>query len=166
VSSPIVDVLYGPVAPGSTASLSGILRLEGPCDPPVTDDLVWTVTALDLPAPGNVASCPSTVTCSDVPTGVGDAVGRFSFGLVGSHPFRGEGRFRYTLPACAHVEIEVFGVRGERLRTLVDREQEAGAHEVSLRLRDRGVGSLGPGVYLVRITAGREVRSLRVVGLD
>jgi hypothetical protein len=167
VGGPIVDVSLGPVAAGGSASLPVVLRLTGPCDPAVEDQLVWSVTAQDLPTPSNVASCQTTATCFESTVGVGDeGIRSFSFGLLGSNPFRGEGWFRYTLPAPSRVKVEVFGIRGEKLRTLVDREQDAGSYNVSLRLHDRDAGVLGAGVYLVRITAGNEVRNLRVVGLN
>jgi hypothetical protein len=167
VGGPISDVVLGPVAPGGSASLPVVVHTAEECSPAVIDPLGWTATALDLPAPTNVAACQTTATCFTPDAGVGDAVGSFSFELLGSNPFRGEGRFGYTLAEPSRVKVEVFGIRGERLRTLVDRVQGAGSYTVSLKLHEGGADrALGAGVYLVRITAGKEMRSLRAVGLD
>ena len=88
----------------------------------------------------------------------------FSFALSGSNPVVSGASLRYTLPAPTHVRIEVFNVSGQRVRTLVDRSEVAGAHTVDLSA-GRGTG-LSPGIYMVRINAGGDQKTLRVVTLE
>ncbi|TMQ47135.1 MAG: T9SS type A sorting domain-containing protein [Candidatus Eisenbacteria bacterium] len=88
----------------------------------------------------------------------------FSFALAGSNPVVGSaGSLRYTLPAATHVRIDVYSVSGQRVKTLVDRAETAGAHSVDFAARG---AALGPGVYMVRISAGNDQKLLRVVTLE
>ena len=86
--------------------------------------------------------------------------------ILGSNPARGPVRFGYALPERVRVRVEVFGASGQRVRTLVDSVREAGDHHETFSIRGDGGRSLGPGVYMIRITAGPESRSLRVVALE
>jgi pimeloyl-ACP methyl ester carboxylesterase len=86
--------------------------------------------------------------------------------MVGSVPFRGAASLRYTLHEPAWVRLEVFGVDGRRVRTLVDRHEAPGSHTARFALND-GVGPpLASGVYFVRLAFGSRVHSLKIVGLD
>jgi hypothetical protein len=90
--------------------------------------------------------------------------GPFSFTLAGKNPVvAGASSLRYTLPVATHVRIDVYNVSGQRVRTLVDRSEGPGAHSVDFAI---GRGALTPGVYMVRITAGKDQQMLRVVALD
>jgi hypothetical protein len=88
----------------------------------------------------------------------------FSFALAGRNPIvAGAASLRYTLPVATHVRIDVYNVSGQRVRTLVDRSEGAGVHSVDFAV---GRGALTPGIYMVRISAGRDRQMLRVVALD
>ena len=92
----------------------------------------------------------------------GDA---FSFAIVGRNPSPGSMRLGYTLPRATPVRIDVFSVTGERVRTLVDRMETPGTHSVDFALRSGG-RALSPGIYMVRISAGSDRQTLRVVGIE
>jgi hypothetical protein len=49
------------------------------------------------------------------------------------------------------------------VRTLSRGIEEAGSHSLSFRTREAGGRALGAGVYLLRITAGSEQRTVRAV---
>jgi hypothetical protein len=53
-----------------------------------------------------------------------------------------------------HVRIEVFNIRGQRVRSLVDGLYETGSHIVVWNGTDDNGFSVGSGVYLYRMTAG------------
>ncbi len=74
------------------------------------------------------------------------------------NPFRGATNLRYGLPGKSRVTIGVYSVLGERVATLVDGEQEAGWHMARLE-----AGRLANGVYFLRVQAGAEVRSSKLV---
>lgn len=54
---------------------------------------------------------------------------------------------------------------GRRVRPLAVGEREAGHHGETLALRGDDGGQLGPGVYLVRVTAGNASQDLRIVAI-
>jgi hypothetical protein len=92
--------------------------------------------------------------------------GTFGFRLAGPNPFRERTTLHYALAKRTQVRLEVFGVTGERVRTLVNRVLEPGSYDAFLDARAVGQRPLGSGVYWARLTAGGEVRTLRVVALE
>jgi hypothetical protein len=148
---------------GQTGNVEAYFEMPSDCAPSPTDAIQFVAKASDLPAPNNQKTCSTTANCTQS-VGVGDEVRSLSFSLS-SNPVRGEGMLRYALPDRRAVRIEVFGVNGQRVRTLVNRVDGPGSYSVPFRVHDSG-SNLGAGVYLVRITAGSERRSLRVVALD
>lgn len=75
--------------------------------------------------------------------------------VAGANPFASTTRLRYGVPEVGTVRIEVFDLVGRRVATLVDQEQTPGQYTVALDGAD-----LGAGVYLVRLSAGGQVRTL------
>ncbi|TVQ67177.1 MAG: T9SS C-terminal target domain-containing protein, partial [Balneolaceae bacterium] len=65
------------------------------------------------------------------------------------NPFNPTTQIRYHLPADADVRLTVYSILGERIATLVNERQQAGAHEVML-----DASHLASGVYIYRIEAG------------
>jgi len=79
------------------------------------------------------------------------------------NPFHGSTRIRFDLPADGPVTLRVFDVRGRVIRTLVDAAYPAGQHEAAWDGRDRGRTPLAPGVYFLRLEAGKQIRTVRIV---
>ena len=103
-------------------------------------------------------------------TGIGGNPGdrslAFSFGLAGANPFHTRTALSYTLPERAAVRIDVYSVTGQRVATLVNRVQESGVHTVPFDLMHSEGRRIGAGVYLVKISAGRDQGHLRVVAFQ
>jgi uncharacterized repeat protein (TIGR01451 family) len=74
------------------------------------------------------------------------------------NPFAASTRLRYALPEDARVNLNVYDLLGRRVATLVDTEQPAGRYTVMLDGAD-----LASGTYFVRLRAGTQVRTQRVV---
>lgn len=74
------------------------------------------------------------------------------------NPARGATSLRYGLPARERVTLSLYSVLGQRVATLADGEQEPGWHLV--RYEDARLPS---GVYFVRLQAGADVRTARLV---
>jgi hypothetical protein len=70
------------------------------------------------------------------------------------NPFNPTTVIRYALPVESHVLLEVFNVLGQRVTVLVDQDQAAGYHSVTLGSGDLGGGGLPSGVYFYRIQSG------------
>ena len=70
------------------------------------------------------------------------------------NPFNPNTVIQYALPEPGYVELSIYNVLGHRIRTLVDRYQEAGGYAVEWNGRNaRGMG-VSAGVYLYRLKAG------------
>lgn len=74
------------------------------------------------------------------------------------NPFNASTQIRYSLSEATHVRLDVFNVTGQLVEGLVDREQPAGQHMVSWNARN-----LPSGIYLVRLQAGQEMATSKMV---
>jgi hypothetical protein len=83
---------------------------------------------------------------------------RLGFAVAGSQPIGDGVRFRIDLPAPGPIVLEFFDVAGRRAAGSIRGSWPAGSHEI--RWDARG---LAPGVYLARLTAGRERAVARMV---
>ena len=156
----------GPVSPGQSGAVNVLVRMDPQCDP-ATDMLSFSATAQDLPAP-NVQSCATTLTCELPTTAVPQSeTGRYRLALLSSNPSRGGAtQLSYAVPHSSRVRIDVFSVLGQRVRTLVNRTVGPGEYSTRFALHEEGAARLGPGVYLVRMTAGEWSKDVRVVALN
>ncbi|MBI5711711.1 MAG: T9SS type A sorting domain-containing protein [Candidatus Eisenbacteria bacterium] len=145
-----VRINSDPIAMGS----GGEFRLHDDAGG-VSGDVIYRLGAL-LPGGGEQAVSSTRVALG------GQA---FSFALAGRNPSEGSTALRYALPRAERVRVEVYSPAGQRVRTLVDRTEAAGVHTVSFALRE-GSRALAPGVYLVRISAGADRKTLRVVMME
>ena len=86
-----------------------------------------------------------------------------SLRAMGPVPFRDALPLAYALPAAARARIDVFDVRGRRVRQLVNAATAAGTHRVTWDGADDAGRPLGAGIYFVRLTTPAGEHSLRVV---
>lgn len=82
---------------------------------------------------------------------------------LGPNPFHDLLRVFLTLPAAVPARITVHDVAGRRVRTLLQEPLAAGAHAVAWTGRDEGGRAVAPGVYFLRLEAGSDVRTRKVV---
>ncbi len=68
----------------------------------------------------------------------------------------GRVRVEFVLPASERVVLAVYDVVGRRVRTLVDRDHEAGPHATSWDGHGESGLRLASGVYVVRLETGRD----------
>jgi aminopeptidase N len=71
------------------------------------------------------------------------------------NPFRGSTTIGYTLPADGKVTLTVYDVSGRFVRRLVDARQAPGNYEAVWDGRDSAGRKASPGVYFVKLEAGR-----------
>ncbi|MFQ5745197.1 MAG: FlgD immunoglobulin-like domain containing protein, partial [Acidobacteriota bacterium] len=93
------------------------------------------------------------------------SVRRFTVSQNHPNPFNPSTTIAFTAPERGRVTVEVFDLRGVRLRMLLDAEVDAGSHEVRWDGRDAAGKSVASGVYFYRVTGfGQwEVRKLALV---
>ncbi|MBD3221966.1 T9SS type A sorting domain-containing protein [bacterium] len=81
------------------------------------------------------------------------------------NPFNPQTIIRFALPSAQDVELAVYDVRGQRIRTLVRDVVPAGRHEVVWQGRDDGGRQVASGTYFYRLTSdeGTQVRKMLLV---
>ncbi len=77
----------------------------------------------------------------------------YSLNQNSPNPFSSETTIQYALPKQSHVMLEVFNLRGERVRLLTNGVQESGHHAVRWDGKDAADHEVGSGVYLCRMIA-------------
>lgn len=80
-------------------------------------------------------------------------------------PFRSRTDLAFTMARAGHATLAVFDVSGRRVRVLVDGTRAAGPQRVTWDGRDARGARLPAGAYLVRLQAGGEQRTQRLVRL-
>jgi hypothetical protein len=111
-----------------------------------------------------VAGSPSYVAAAMA--GAGAIPERTSLDAAAPNPFHEAARLRFGLPRAARVTLEVFSVLGQRVAAPIDGAMlEAGYHSTLWDGRTAAGAPAAAGVYLVRLTAGRETLTSRLVRL-
>lgn len=71
------------------------------------------------------------------------------------NPFNPETSIEYQLPYLSDVKLNVYNLKGEFIRTLVDAQQPAGRFRIKWDGKDQLGGSAASGVYLYKLQAGK-----------
>ncbi|UCE03172.1 MAG: T9SS type A sorting domain-containing protein [Candidatus Latescibacterota bacterium] len=82
------------------------------------------------------------------------------------NPFTESTRLSYYVPMRGHVSVEVYDVRGRRVRTLVVGPKDSGRHEIGWNGRDDAGRNLSAGVYFVRYRTDQRVITRRMLRLQ
>jgi predicted outer membrane repeat protein len=114
-----------------------------------------------------VGCTPSPASLLDV-AGDGAATSALTFHLAPNvpNPFNPATEIGYSIPAgseASRVTLTVYNALGQRIRTLVDAEQSAGAHAAVWDGMDEGGHSAASGVYFYRITWNGRSETKRMV---
>ena len=70
------------------------------------------------------------------------------------NPFNSITTLVFSLPFASHVELAVFNLAGQRIRTLVEGEVQPGEHQVTWDGKDRFGREVSSGLYLYRLKVG------------
>lgn len=87
----------------------------------------------------------------------------FELGSNYPNPFNAGTVIPYTLARSTQVELAVYDVLGRRVRTLVDRFETPGRHQVAWDGTDAAGRELASGMYFYRLTAGDVTKSRQMV---
>lgn len=76
------------------------------------------------------------------------------------NPFNPATTIRYSLPSAEHVQLVIYDLTGRRVKTLINKRQNAGSYRVNFN-----AGRLSSGVYYYRLEAGefRQVRRMMLL---
>ena len=79
------------------------------------------------------------------------------------NPFNAQTLIPYVLPVAGPVELAIYNVMGQRVRTLVQGEQTAGRHQIAWDGRSDSGSSLASGVYLSRLASPQGIQEHRLL---
>ncbi len=82
---------------------------------------------------------------------------KFSLGDSYPNPFNPTSTIPFSLPAAAHVRIEVYNLMGQRVATLTNRQYQAGNFQVPFNGQSRASG-----IYFIRAWLGNKVFTKRM----
>ncbi len=82
------------------------------------------------------------------------------------NPFSTRTVIRFGLAGPVHSRVRISDAAGRIVRTILDRRLESGAHEFTWNGLDDQGRRAAPGVYLARLTAGRESRLVKLMMTD
>lgn len=83
--------------------------------------------------------------------------------LSAASPFAETATLRFTLPRRGPARLDIFDAGGRRVRSFVERQQDAGAHSLVWDGRDDRGRDLPSGVYTVRLVTGDGARTQRLL---
>ncbi|MDP2172561.1 MAG: M14 family zinc carboxypeptidase [Candidatus Cloacimonadaceae bacterium] len=79
------------------------------------------------------------------------------------NPFNPETTIKYSLAAQTPVSLEIFNIRGQKVRSLVNSTMRAGNHSIVWNGRDDLGSSVSSGVYLYRMRAGDYDKTIKMM---
>ena len=147
----LVSVYASPVSPPMVA---GSVRLANGSPVAGAEVVVFDVTDLRRGRVGQATTDEAGLFALPRPMAGGAFVLPREVGLGANYPnpFNPSTLIPYQLPVPAPVRLEVFNVLGQRVTTLVDGEQEAGAYRARWDGTDAAGRAAAAGVYFYRLT--------------
>ena len=79
------------------------------------------------------------------------------------NPFNPETEISYQLPGKSAVEMTIYNLQGQKIKTLISEHQAAGSHRVKWDAKDEQGNEVASGVYLCRLKAGEYVAIRRLL---
>ncbi len=124
----------------------------------------WFVGSIDkdpfLSAPANQFTC---VADPGAKVAIKDPLPRFfELGQNYPNPFNPTTTIKYSIPKAAKVELEIYNILGQTVKTLVEEEKPAGFYQVSWDGRDEHGRGVSTGIYLYQIRAGDFVETKKM----
>jgi hypothetical protein len=103
---------------------------------------------------------------SDVPNS-DDSIPALTTQLEGNYPnpFNPSTSIRYSLKEAGHVTIEIYNLKGQLVRCLINENKESGSHSVIWNGLDQENRPVSSGVYLFKMKAGRYSHTRKMIML-
>lgn len=87
----------------------------------------------------------------------------FILGKNYPNPFNPTTSINFSLNQAEHVSLEVYNVKGEKVRTLVNAELEANTHTVVWNGQDDSSKSVSSGIYFYKMKAGKYQETKKMI---
>ncbi|MFN0151091.1 MAG: M36 family metallopeptidase [bacterium] len=116
------------------------------------------IEAFDVPAPCVITD----VAGSDAPGGAGTSAS-LAIAAPEPNPFATETRIRFAIPRAGRVRLAAYDAQGRVVAGLIDEARPAGASAFAWRARAADGSRVHPGVYFLRLEAGGDVATRKLV---
>lgn len=135
----------------------------------------WTLVGGDVDTANNEVGADISTTgiyaafTTNVPTGINDRghspllPHEFELGQNFPNPFNPATTISYALPERVHVDLAIFNLLGQRVRTLRDETAAAGKYSVVWDGRDQTGRPVASGVYFYRLSSDKFVASRKML---
>jgi hypothetical protein len=81
------------------------------------------------------------------------------------NPFNPDTKIQFAVPTKSYVNLTVYNIRGQKVRTLVDEELDVGWKSVTWDGKDDSGSEVASGIYLYKVVAGDFVESKKMMML-
>ena len=79
------------------------------------------------------------------------------------NPFNPETTISYSIAKAAKVKLDIYNLKGQLVKTLVNKELNAGSHSVNWDGKDMNDRSVSSGVYFYRLTTPDFTQSKKMI---
>lgn len=85
--------------------------------------------------------------------------------LTGNYPnpFNPETRINYSLKSTQDISLNIYNIKGQKVRTLIDQVQESGNHSVVWNGRDDSNKAVTSGIYFYKMKSGKYSSSKKMI---
>jgi flagellar hook assembly protein FlgD len=80
---------------------------------------------------------------------------KITFSLIGPNPFYSISKIKYFIPKSSHVELKIYNLTGELVKTLVDKGQKKGIYIVEWDGKDRSERFVPSGIYFIKLSGDK-----------
>ncbi|MBU1637857.1 T9SS type A sorting domain-containing protein, partial [bacterium] len=129
-----------------------------------SDTVQWHVVANSYLPPMSLASREvwTFINWNEAVSQIPEIVSSFGLGPVYPNPFNSSTTITYDVNAIADVRLEVFSIEGRLVETLVAAERWPGRYTARWNGTSNGYAA-GSGTYFVRLTAGSQVSTKKLI---
>lgn len=132
-------------------------------DSPTMKKMYYKVRAKDAINQYSAYSNPMKINyVADIQKAGKGAPSSFRLSQNSPNPFNPTTRISYEIPEAGHVTLKIFNAVGQHVATLVNDYQEAGAKEITWNGKDDSGHEVASGLYLYRLQAGDQIKTMKM----
>ncbi|MBU1117337.1 MAG: T9SS type A sorting domain-containing protein [Bacteroidetes bacterium] len=161
------DLAYGDMSMGDETTLQ--INLWDPDEhewQPLTSavDIQYNSVTAAIPSGGTYAAFTTNIITDVEEDEYGETLPyRFELSQNYPNPFNPVTTIEYNLPRRSSIRIDVFNLLGQKVRTLVDREESAGSYTITWDGTSTSGQSVSTGVYFYRFQADDHVETKKML---